>query len=94
MEKAIIELQIECEIPAGLSYAEKVQYVENLELPTGYVEDSFGIVKFKNENPTCYKCGRETDSVNDYLYCPKCSAKELDGTLCRNGYPIDDCKCC
>ena len=19
---------------------------------------------------------------------------ELDGTLCRNGYPIDDCKCC
>ena len=18
----------------------------------------------------------------------------LDGTLCRNGYPIDDCKCC
>ena len=67
MEKAIIELQIECEIPAGLSYAEKVQYVHDLELPTGYVEDSFGIVEFK---------------------------KELDGTLCRNGYPIDDCKCC
>ena len=48
----------------------------------------------KNELPVCYKCGNESDSVNDYLYCPKCSAKELDGTLCRNGYPIDDCKCC
>ena len=49
-----------------------------------------GVVDF----PICYKCNREADSVNDYLYCPKCSAKELDGTLCRNGYPIDDCKCC
>ena len=52
------------------------------------------------ENPTCYKCGRETDSVNDYLYCVECESKEkekakhLDGTLCRNGYPIDECRCC
>ena len=34
MEKAIIELQIEYDLPTGLSYAEKVEYVENLELPT------------------------------------------------------------
>ena len=27
-----------------------------------------GIVQF----PTCYKCGRETDSVNEALYCPEC----------------------
>ena len=50
MEKAIIELQIEYDLPTGLSYAEKVQYAHNLELPTGYVEDSFGIVEFKNED--------------------------------------------
>ena len=48
----------------------------------------------RKELPVCYKCGNESDSVNDYLYCPECEAKELDGTLCRNGYPIDDCKCC
>ena len=101
MEKVIIELQIEYELPTGLSYAEKVQYAENLELPTGYVEDSFGIVKFKkDEFPICYKCGRETDSVNEYLYCPECESREmdkasqLDGTLCRNGKPIDECRCC
>ena len=34
------------------------------------VEDE--IVEF----PICYKCGRETDSVNDYLYCPECESKE------------------
>ena len=28
------------------------------------------------EFPICYKCGRETDSVNDYLYCPECESKE------------------
>ena len=50
MEKAIIELQIEYDLPKGLSYAEKVQYAHNLELPTGYVEDSFGIVRFKDED--------------------------------------------
>ena len=34
------------------------------------VEDE--IVEF----PICYKCGRETDSINDYLYCPECESKE------------------
>ena len=34
------------------------------------VEDE--IVEF----PICYKCGRETDSINEYLYCPKCESKE------------------
>ena len=28
------------------------------------------------EFPICYKCGRETDSINEYLYCPKCESKE------------------
>ena len=28
------------------------------------------------EFPICYKCGRETDSVNDYLYCPECESIE------------------
>ena len=50
MEKVIIELQIEYELPTGLSYAEKVEHAQNLELPTGYVEDSFGIVRFKHED--------------------------------------------
>ena len=50
MEKVIIELQIEYDVPTGLSYAEKIGYVQNLELPTGYVEDSFGIVRFKHED--------------------------------------------
>ena len=34
------------------------------------VEDE--IVEF----PICYKCGRETDSINDYLYCLECESKE------------------
>ena len=50
--------------------------------------------RYKMELPVCYKCGDKSDSVNDYLYCLKCEAKELDGTLCRNGYPIDECNCC
>ena len=25
---------------------------------------------------------------------PWSKESNLDGTLCRNGYPIDDCKCC
>ena len=29
-----------------------------------------------NEFPVCYKCGGETDSINDYLYCPECELKE------------------
>ena len=34
------------------------------------VEDE--IVEF----PICYKCGRETDSINEYLYCPECESRE------------------
>ena len=34
------------------------------------VEDE--IVEF----PICYKCGRETDSINEYLYCSECESKE------------------
>ena len=48
-DKVIIEMQIEYDVPQGLSYAEKVQFTEDLELPTGYVEDSFGIVEFSNK---------------------------------------------
>ena len=29
-----------------------------------------------SEFPICVNCGRETDSVNDYLYCPECESKE------------------
>jgi|TARA_Y100000296_G_scaffold44237_1_gene50838 hypothetical protein len=27
-------------------------------------------------------------------YLPTKEDSSLDGTLCRNGYPIDECKCC
>ena len=50
MSKVIIELKLEFNLPKGLSYKEKVEYAYNLELPEGYVEDSFGIVEFEGES--------------------------------------------
>jgi hypothetical protein len=50
MSKVIIELKLEFNLPKGLSYKEKVEYAYDLELPEGYVEDSFGIVEFKGES--------------------------------------------
>ena len=55
-------VNINLEIPTGATTEEKAkEFAENFELPNGYLEDSFEIVKFVKENlPT-------KEEIKDYM---------------------------
>lgn len=73
----IINVNLEYEIPEGKNPEE---YLQNIELPKQYVEDSYEFVKVVEEHDeecdclkcnTCWHCGKELGvGFND---CPHCS---------------------
>ena len=49
MKKAIVRIKLAWEFPNQMHDDDIVEIIENFELPNGYVEDSFELIKIEEE---------------------------------------------